>query len=173
MSSFHTEKTDKEMLKILERIDNAGIYKVYYSVDKNTGKINYNLKLAKSYLKYFIITKADQYIYDIAINTAPLYVSYFLRKYDYAQACVTENARCGIISLYFMKKYLDSNLSEYNSFSIKIEEILFNFTERNCSFYDLVKFTKELFETHGVSDDFYNELLNYIMTYMFSYYIDD
>ena len=57
--------------------------------------------------------------------------------------------------------------------SIKIEEILFNFTERNCSFYDLVEFTKELFETHGVSDDFYNELLNYIMTYMFSYYIDD
>ncbi len=101
MSSFHTEKTDKEMLKILERIDNAGIYKVYYSIDKNTGKINYNLKLAKSYLKYFILTKADQYIYDIAINTAPLYVSYFLRKYDYAQACVTENARCGIISLYF------------------------------------------------------------------------
>lgn len=173
MSSFHTEKTDKEMLKILERLDNAGVYKVYYSVDKNTGKIKYNLKLAKSYLKYFISTKTDQAIYDIVIKTHPLQISYFLRKYDYARACVTENARCGIISLYFIKKYLDYRLTEYNYFSQKIEEILFNFTERNCSFYDLVEFTKECFENHGVSDDFYNELLNYIMTYMFLYYIDD
>lgn len=173
MSSFHVEKKDEEILKILKRIDNAGVYKVYYSVNKDTGKIKYNLKLAKSYLKYFISTKTDQAIYDIAINTSPLYVSYFLRKYDYARACVTENARCGIISLYFMKKYLDYNLSEYNHFSKKIEEILWDFTERNCSFYDLVEFTKEFFEIHGVSDDFYNELLNYIMTYMFAYYIDD
>ena len=68
---------------------------------------------------------------------------------------------------------MDFTFSEYNYFSQNIEEILFNFTERNCSFYDLVEFTKEIFETHGVSDAFYNELLNYIMTYMFLYYIDD
>lgn len=101
----------------------------------------------------------------------------FLRKYDYNMACVSENARCGILSLCILKRLIDINLLDKGDIHIdnsnRIENSIIAFTERECSFFDLVEFTKNAFSVYGITDPFYDELLNYIMTYMFKFKIDD
>lgn len=177
MATFHKLKSNNEILKIIKRINNEGIYKIYYSVNKKNGKIKYNLKLSQAYLKYYIKTEADSNFFDLSLNISPLDMSYFLRKYDYSRACVTENARCGILALFLMKRYIDNNFYSINYFhkrnSKLIEDIIWNFTEKSCSFYELVEFTKNIFTVYDISDDFYNNLLDYIMTFMFAHSIDD
>lgn len=124
---------------------------------------------AKKILENNIRTNMEEIFYNEAINSSNQY-DLFLESYNLNRTCLNDNSRSVaiflIIILNLMVKELnnDEDTDEDTIVVTTINRMLLEYSGRKIGFKALVEFTYLMQESIGLSDNFYNALLDYIVS---------
>lgn len=155
-------------------------YNVYCRVDDD-GVVNYNMEAAKVVVKMNAVAKIEKTMYQIIEKENYKDIVGMLRKYDYRERAITENAKCTVVFFALIIEAIERIAGKEDCLKVcgGWIEALEDFTTYRVSsrigrcieFSDLIEITRYTAESLRISDNFYDACLDYIMNMILKYKI--
>ncbi|WP_278549289.1 hypothetical protein [Paraclostridium bifermentans] len=153
---------DKQRLENIERLG----YKVYYT--KVGSGIEIDVERANLVMNWEVKGIMEKLMCnEFNVMDSRDYKS-ILKKYDYRERAISENAKCMVIFLVVLGKSAIKWSDRNQSFKDTIYEVLKDFTEDECSFIELVEFGNEIAK-NNVTPVFFDKCMDCIMNIVLKY----